>query len=98
MSPEFMASQSGCSDACSCMPGLRRRIRCCRIAGFSLIVLALAAIGASLPVEGLARAGLAIAGIVAVGAGWYLVVRRAGRFEVELKAAAASTRSRGRNR
>jgi hypothetical protein len=44
-----------------------------RVLGWLLIVLALLAIGASIPVEGLAGAGLAVGGI---WIGWYFIVRR----------------------
>jgi hypothetical protein len=70
-----------------------------RIAGFALIVLALAAIAASLPVEGLPGASLALGGVAVLWTGWYLVVRRAGRIDAELRQAAATARAiRGLNR
>jgi hypothetical protein len=98
MSPQFMASQSGCADACPCMPRLRRKIRLYQAAGFTLVALALAAIVASWPVEGLAGAGLALGGVAVLWTGWYLVVRRASQFKVELKAAASPRSFRGLNR
>jgi hypothetical protein len=47
-----------------------------RIVGWLLIVLALFAIGAGFPVDGLAGAGLSLGGIVVIWVGWYLVVRK----------------------
>lgn len=89
MSPEFMASRSWCSETCPCVPLLRRRIRRYGFVGFALIVLALAAVAASLPVDGLPGVGLAVAGTAGIWSGWYLIVRRTVALKAELAAATA---------
>jgi hypothetical protein len=89
MSPEYMASQSRCVDACPCIPRLRRKIRLLQAAGFTIQLFALMAIAAGFPVEGLPGVGLALGGMALVWVGWYLAVRR----PAPLKAASRQQRS-----
>lgn len=51
-------------------------VRTAHTVGWFLILIALASIAISIPVDGLFGAGLALGGITAVWTGWYLIVKR----------------------
>jgi hypothetical protein len=79
VSPQDMAAASRCARTCRACARARTVAKRFRIIGWLLVVLALAAIGAGIPVDGLPGVALAVAGIALAWTGRHLVVRRGRR-------------------